>query len=289
MLRDRGATPSAAEAVLGGVLLLLITFFASLQAVQPRTWPDVMRIIVVTQVGLILVPSLLMTVMLTRSPRQTLLLTRPEPTAVVAALGLAFVMHPLVVLMGQGIEWMYPLSEETRQYVERLTDAMRTAPAWQLVAVIALAPAICEEIAFRGFILSGLRHVGSKWTAIVVSSVFFGLTHGMLQQSLAAGAVGLVLGYIAVQTGSLLPGIVFHLAHNSLGVMLGRISPQTIEAIPWLRWLLGPSQSVATPNSYHYPVLIVSCILTTALLVWFGRLSHPRSPEEMLHEATHRG
>jgi sodium transport system permease protein len=165
---------------------------------------------------------------------------------------------------------------------------MHSAPAWQLVAVVALAPAICEEIAFRGFILSGLRHVGSKWTAIVVSSVFFGLTHGMLQQSLAAGAVGLVLGYIAVQTGSLLPGVVFHLAHNSLGVMLGRISAETIEAIPWLRWLLGPSQSVAVPTSYHYPVLIGSCIFTFALLLWFRRLPHARSAEEILQEATHR-
>jgi sodium transport system permease protein len=286
-MRDRGATPSAPEAILAGVVLLLITFFASLQAVQPSNWSQVVRILVVTQFGLILVPSLLMTVMLTRSPRQTLLLIRPKPLTVPAAVLLAFVMHPLVVLMSQGIERMYPLSEETLQYVEQLSAAIHSAPPWQLVLVIALLPAVCEEIAFRGFILSGLRHVGSKWTAIVVSSVFFGLTHGMLQQSLAAGAVGLILGYIAVQSGSLLPGIVFHLTHNSLGVMLGRVSSETVQAVPWLRWLLGPSQSVATPNTYHYPILIASGVLTIALLLWFRRLPYGRSQEEILQEATH--
>ena len=288
-VRDRGETPSAGEAVLCGLLLLLITFFASLQVVRPDGWPAVVRIIVLTQFGLILVPALIMTFMLSRSPRKTLLLTAPRSMTVGAAMLLAFVMHPLVVLMGQGIEAMYPVSEETLQSMSQLTTAMRTAPAWQLVVAIALVPAVCEEIAFRGLILSGLRHLGSKWAAIVISSLFFGLTHGMLQQSLAATAVGVVLGFIAVQTGSLLPGIVFHLTHNSLGVMLGRISPRTIEATPWLGWLLGPSQSVATPNTYHYPVLIFSVVMTAAIFYWFRRLPHASTPEEVFREAVHRG
>jgi sodium transport system permease protein len=287
MVRDRGETPSAPEAILCGFLLLLITFFASLQAIQPQGWPAVVRTIALTQFGLILVPALIMTVMLARSPRKTLLLHPPRPLSVGAAMLLAFVMHPLVVLMGQGIEAMYPLSEETLQALEQLTSAMRTAPAWQLVVAVALFPAICEEIAFRGLILSGLRHLGSKWAAIVISSLFFGLTHGMLQQSLAATAVGVVLGYIAVQTDSLLPGVVFHLTHNSLGVMLGRISSRTIEATPWLEWILGPSQSVATPNTYHYPALVFSVLMTVAILYWFRRLPHTVTPEEAYQEAVH--
>ena len=52
----------------------------------------------------------------------------------------------------------------------------------------------------------------------MISSLLFGVTHGILQQSISAALVGIVIGYVAVQTGSLLPGIVFHLVYNTLGV-----------------------------------------------------------------------
>ena len=77
---------------------------------------------------------------------------------------------------------------------------------WLPFLLMAVLPAICEELAFRGFILSGLRHVGHKWWAIALSAVFFGIAHTVVQQSLAAAALGLVIGYVAVQTTSLVPG-----------------------------------------------------------------------------------
>ncbi len=100
-----------------------------------------------------------------------------------------------------------------------MKQVIASAPSiWHILALLALTPAICEELAFRGFILSGLRHMGSKWGAIVISSLLFGVTHGILQQSISATLVGMVIGYIVVQTGSLLPGIAFHLVYNSLGL-----------------------------------------------------------------------
>ena len=45
------------------------------------------------------------------------------------------------------------------------------ADFWPLLLVIALVPAVCEELAFRGFILSGFRHLGHKWRAIVLSAL----------------------------------------------------------------------------------------------------------------------
>ena len=61
---------------------------------------------------------------------------------------------------------------------------------WQVLLLLAVVPAVCEELAFRGFILSGFRHLGHRWRAIVLSAIFFGLTHGILQQSLLACLVG---------------------------------------------------------------------------------------------------
>jgi sodium transport system permease protein len=280
-VRDRGEVPTAAEAVLCGVLILLTTFFASLHAVQPQSWPAFIRVVFVTQIGLIVAPALIMTAMLTRNPRGTLLLTKPRLLAVPAAFVLALCLHPLILLLGRGVEATYPLSDDTLRTLQQLTAAMHNAPLWQILAVVALTPAVCEELTFRGFILSGLKNLDSKWSAIAISSLFFGLTHGLLQQSLTAAAVGMVLGYIAVETGSLLPGVIYHLTHNSLSMIVGRITPEMLEQHAWLGRLLHPTDTRVVPYSYHWPVVLVGAAIALGLLFWVrrsGKASKLQSP-----------
>jgi len=52
----------------------------------------------------------------------------------------------------------------------------------------------------------------------------FGISHGVLQQSISATFMGILLGWIALRTGSVLPGILIHFGNNALSVSLGRIA-----------------------------------------------------------------
>lgn len=266
VIRDRGETPSVAEALLCGLLILLATFFAGLGSLRMDSWNDFVRMVATTQLGLVAGPALIMTVALARSPRQTLLLNVPRFRAIPVALLLAAALHPLAVTLARGIEAVFPLNEEMLRRLEGLTQVVQRAELWQLLLVMALTPAICEELAFRGFILSGLRHLGSPWGAIIISSLLFGLTHGLLQQSLSAVCVGLVIGYVAWQTNSLVPGVMFHLAHNSLTLLTGRITQQCLAGHPCLDWILYPTGSQAVPYAYRWPVLIVAGIASLGLL-----------------------
>ena len=137
-----------------------------------------------------------------------------------------------------------------------------------VILVMALTPAICEELAFRGFILSGLRHGGRKWQAIVISSIFFGLAHGFLQQSLVAVALGLLLGYLAVQTSSLLPCVVFHFVHNSLALLAARFAETAWDGWPPVHWLV---QRAGDQYTYRWPVVASSVILGCLALAWFAK------------------
>jgi len=287
MVRDRGETPSMAEALLCGVLLLLLTFFVALRSAAPDTWSAFAQTALATQIGLIAGPVLIMAVVLTRSPRATLLLRAPRLAAMPAAFLLAVALHPLVMLLGEYIQVLYPMSEDTLRALEPFITAMREAPLLPAIMVVALAPAICEELAFRGFILSGMRHMGSKWGAIAISSVFFGLTHGLLQQSLAATVVGVVIGYIAVQTGSLFPGIVFHFTHNSLSILSGRLTPELVERYPVLGLMYQASDTPELTYTYDRPLVLVSLLLSVLLLLWFRRLPYRRSAEEQHQESLH--
>jgi sodium transport system permease protein len=277
LLRDREATPSFGEAMFCGVLILLIKFFMSFSL-------DVGNLAVaaaVTQLVVIATPALLMTIMLTRSPAQTLLLRRPPLASVAAAVLLAVALHPTVNVLQVIVNHVYPLDERLAEQLKSMTAGLDNM--WVLFLVLAVMPAICEEVAFRGFILSGFRRMGHKWTAIVLSSIFFGASHALFQQSLIACLLGAVIAFLAIQTGSLLPGVLFHVVHNSLALFVGQLKPYLEDDQHWLHWLMrGVSEE---GQLYHWPVVIGSLLAAVAILSWFHRLPYARTAEESLQEA----
>ncbi len=93
LLRDRQPTPAVAAAALCGVLILVINFFLSSWLTAASDFAGFARVVLTTQLAVIAAPALLMTLMLTSSPRQTLLLKWPPwltiPAAVAAGLRVA--------------------------------------------------------------------------------------------------------------------------------------------------------------------------------------------------------
>ena len=84
---------------------------------------------------------------------------------------------------------------------------------------IAILPAVCEEILFRGIILQGLRRFGDVF-AIIVSALFFMLMHTNPSQTLYPFLSGLVLGFVFIKTGDIKYSILIHFLNNFLGVVI---------------------------------------------------------------------
>lgn len=82
----------------------------------------------------------------------------------------------------------------------------------------AVVPAICEEFLFRGAIMHSLLRFG-KAPAIMISAVLFGLMHMNASQFLYATAAGILLGWIACETGSIYCGILVHFVQNFTAVL----------------------------------------------------------------------
>ena len=267
LLRDRQPTPSVAGAIFCGVVILLVKFIMDASMTQPSGFDGFARIAVVTQLVVIFTPAMLMTIMLTSSPRQTLLLRLPQWQTIPAAMALAVALHPIAMALRSAVEQLYPVSDEVKRAVEGIQSMFATANGWHILLVLALVPAVCEELAFRGFVLSGFRHLGHKWRAIVASAILFGLAHAVLQQSIIACMIGIVLAFVAVQTGSILPGILFHLVHNSLVVAASRITPEILERWPLLRLLMGSTHEDGLV--YPWQVFVIGGLTAVALLAWF--------------------
>ncbi len=71
---------------------------------------------------------------------------------------------------------------------------------------------IVEELVYRGFVMRALEKHG-KVLAIVASSLFFGLMHANIPQSIFAVFSGLILGYAAMRY-SIVWSIALHILNN---------------------------------------------------------------------------
>lgn len=95
---------------------------------------------------------------------------------------------------------------------------------WALLCTVVFAP-IIEEYLFRGVIMESVRAKRGVVAAWCLSSVCFGVAHGMPAQIVATMAVGFVLGYAYLRSGSLMAGILLHAMNNALAMFLLMLGP----------------------------------------------------------------
>jgi sodium transport system permease protein len=291
LIRDRQDTPSLAEACFCVVLIYVIQFFMQVaMAANVPAEPDFSYVAIslfVSQVVCFALPAVLMAVMLTGRPLKTLLLDRmPNPAACGVAILLAVLLHPVGLQIVTWIRALYPVQEQVQNELKDFARLLQTARyPWLPWLMMAVLPAVCEELAFRGFVLSGLRHLGSKRWSIGLAAVFFGMAHGIIQQSLSAAALGTVIGYIAVQTGSLIPCMLFHMTYNGIMFATPLLPPlaQKFPAIGMLFHETGPEQIL-----YNWPFLAFCAAAAVVPFVWLHRLPYQATREEQIGDARAR-
>ena len=120
-----------------------------------------------------------------------------------------------------------------QQLLERFSEDVipKGMPSWQLVLYVAVLPAICEELAFRGMLLSGLRRKFRPAALVLGIGIIFGLFHMTLYRIAPTAALGMVLTAIALLTGSVFPGMLLHAGNNAIGVIGG--TRFSMEALHW--------------------------------------------------------
>ncbi len=271
LLRDKEPTPSFSEGVFAFVLIMLLQFLALrvLQAPLAGVEGDartlvMMQILVMQQLVIIATPPLFMGVMLTTSVVETFRLRLPRLSDLALAGLLAVTLHPLTLEFSASLQWFFPpLPDSVAQALGAMTSD--SLPWWLPLLVFALAPAVCEEIAFRGFILSGLGQTGRQGLAIVLSALAFGIMHLIPQQVLNASLLGLVLGLIATRTRSLWPCILFHALYNGLEVNRNRWG-KDFNPKGWELFF-----QVEGGLRYQPALLAICALIAAGLLTWLIR------------------
>lgn len=148
----------------------------------------------------------------------TWLRTRPWGVlawSVVASLG------ALIPLM-----WLEEFLPDLPNWMDSQFD-MILADRWGYLAVGLLAP-LSEEIVMRGAVLRILLDARfSAAAAILLSAFFFALIHFNPAQMPHAFLVGILLGWMYWRTGSILPGVAYHWANNTVAYVLYQFYPDS--------------------------------------------------------------
>lgn len=197
-------------------LTLLLLFYVGTY-VQSR---NMIRGLLITEWGLILLPAVLILWYVRVDLRESLRCKGPPLAAVPATVLIAAGTCVLVVQISVWQSRVLPIPDE-------MTEAMKNMFVYDgtvrglmiLLLATAVSPAICEEVLFRGAILSGVRSRLSAGMSILVVAVLFGLFHVSVYRLLATGLLGAAITYVVLRAGSIYVGMLFHFLHNATVVL----------------------------------------------------------------------
>jgi ABC-2 type transport system permease protein/sodium transport system permease protein len=161
-------------------------------------------------------------------------LSRPQSLAIPAAVLLGVSLwpwaHELVVL--QHDLGLITLGEAQLERAQEFLKRARSEVSLPgLLFSMALLPGVCEELFFRGYLFRALRTQLSGRATVICSAVLFGGFHLITDYSLAierflpSALLGLVLGWVCLRTGSVIPGMILHVCHNGLLLTLAWLQP----------------------------------------------------------------
>ncbi len=146
----------------------------------------------------------------------------------ISALGY-FVMLVGLLAAGQVLESSMALLEiEPGAALEQMNEFFASVHGEALAIlalVIGLFAAFGEEFLCRGYIQTRLSRRCGSLSAVLISSLLFGILHFDVVHSTMAFFIGLYLGFLAERTGSIWPCIVCHALNNITSVFLTSLYP----------------------------------------------------------------
>ncbi|MDO4567723.1 MAG: CPBP family intramembrane metalloprotease [Clostridia bacterium] len=106
------------------------------------------------------------------------------------------------------------------------------ATVWETVfyiAMLALVPAVCEELLFRSVYVNSWRGMG-RWKVVLVTSAIFALAHMTPASIVSFFVIGAVLGLLTYETRSVYPAMIIHFINNTISIWLSSASFDSAQA-----------------------------------------------------------
>ncbi len=217
-LLDREHTPPGRRALFMGVLLVfgILVFAPLLQGALGEAGLPLSLVL------LVLLPALALPRLLHIPRERAFPFAFPRPgnilSLLLAAGGLLLFSTGYIPLQ----DFWLPLPPELLKSMETALAPSARAGLPVLLLAGAVLPGICEELLFRGPLLSSFRAQWGNGRALVLTSLLFAAAHFSVHRFLPTFAAGLLFGTLALRTRNLFWPILCHTLYNASLLLLGR-------------------------------------------------------------------
>ena len=158
------------------------------------------------------------------------------------------------------------MEESARELTDRFLNTSSVGMMFVNLFVMALLPAVCEEMMFRGWLQRRLHVSVNIHVAIWVSAFVFSTIHFQFYGFVPRMLIGAALGYLYCYTGSLWAPIVAHFTNNAAAVVVAFLSYNKLVSTDF--------DVIGTGDTWYLSV--VSVALCVALLFKLRRMGSSR-------------
>ncbi len=194
---------------------------------------------------------------------------RPSLGKLAAALSFILLTMPWVQLtywLNKHLPLPQPLADmeaQTGEMIKALLVMEHPVELWYMLLVIALAPAVGEELLFRGIVQTQIQRLQrSPHLAVWATALLFSAIHFQFAGFLPRMLLGAVLGYLFLWTGSLWTSIAAHFTVNASQVLAQYFIGADLESVE---------------EKLNFITLAWPCLLVLPVLWWLGAVL--RKPE----------
>ncbi len=257
-------TPSPALAMSLFGLVMLLLFYVATYAQMRAPLPG----LILTEWGLILAPVVGVLWFVRADLRKSLQLRGFRPAQGLGALVLA--VSTLALVMGFSIllDQFLPVPESMKEGLKDfLGDTGSPGGKLLLFFAMAVSPAVCEEVLFRGAILTGLSRKLRPLAAVTLTAVLFGVFHLSIYRFAPTALIGMSITYAVFRTRSLWIGMLMHFLNNGLAIALGLgMLPEMLRG-----WLPDLDAAEAAPSPALLAAAAFGVLLGALLIEWSTR------------------
>ena len=157
-------------------------------------------------------------------------------------------------------QWMRVEEEKLAVLTEQMLAGTSLSILFANLLTIAIVPAICEELLFRGVLLSWLKNsFGNKHLAVWLSAIVFSAIHVQFFGFFPRMLLGVYLGYLFLWTGSLWTSIIAHFLNNAVLVVAAFFYN--------IGYMTTDYEQIGSGGEKTW-VIILSCCLTV-VFIWY--------------------
>ena len=167
-------------------------------------------------------------------------------------------------------EYLKMLEDTAQAATEKMLNVDTIGGLLFNLVVIALIPAIGEELTFRGVLQQSLTRRMNPHIAIILSAAIFSFIHFQFYGFLPRMFLGLLMGYMFYITNSLWTSMLMHFVNNGAAVVLYYLSNKGV--------IEDAEHFGETSNVW---IIVASAAVTIGLIVWSWLKARPKKQAEI--------